>query len=84
MQQEEERERKRKEDRLQKSKQTSHHVSDLHVEDLELVDNSKPSRVERFRKKNELATKLAGWTADGSDKPEMGDFRRKKVKWFDN
>ena len=82
MQQEEERERKRKEDRLQKSKQTSHHVSDLHVEDLELVD--KPSHVERFRNKNELATKLAGWTADGSDKPEMGDFRRKKVKWFDN
>ena len=72
-------------------------MSDLHVEDLDLVDTSQPvkmshdtsqpvnvSRVERFRNKNELATKLAGWTADGSDKPEMGDFRRKKVKWFDN
>jgi hypothetical protein len=69
---------------LEKSKH--HHVSDLHVEDLELADTGKPnvSRLERFRNKNELATRLAGWTADGSDKPEMGDFRRKKVKWFDN
>jgi hypothetical protein len=86
VQQEEDRDRRRKADRAD-----SKHRETLEIEDLEGLDlNSatKPipkteSREERFRNKNEIANRLAGWSADGSDKPEMGDFRRKKVKWFD-